>query len=165
MLLASASPEGVDIPKVFLEQGDELKGVLGGRPYPRLWITVQYDNEDEFRKLEEELLEAPPMVDDRKLRDYCKLFIREYGTPLFMPFIVGDTIFGEPPHGYEEQYAEVCALWDVHQIGHYLRHPPKSGGKSSGARELEQQIAQIGKSGNRVARKTKRNAQSKTGQR
>jgi hypothetical protein len=149
MLLASASPDGVDIPKVYLEQGDELKGVLGGRPYPRLWIGVPYDSADDFRKLEEDLLEAPPARDDKKLRDYCKLFIREYGTPLFMPFIDKDKIFGEPPPGYEEQYDEVCALWAKNKIGQYLRHQPPIRSRNDRVKErekaeLEKQIAQIG---------------------
>lgn len=143
MLLASARPKDTEVPDVFLERGEELKGVLGGRPYPKLWIAIPYRQAEDFRKLEERLLDPPGDHKEKDLRDYCELFIREHGNPLFLPFIEGDEIFGKHPPGYDEQYEEVKELW-ANEMGEHLKHEPTVHAQAPPAPTLERQIALLG---------------------
>lgn len=144
LLLASARSGRVQRPEVFLERGEELKGVLDGRPYPKLWIGVPYRSAEKFRELEEKLLDPPHDHAEAKIHEYCKLFIDEYGSPLFVPFIESDPLFGIPPEGYDKQYAEVRDLW-TEKMGQHLKHEPTVSGNAPQNRDLEQKIAKLKK--------------------
>jgi hypothetical protein len=156
MLTGTAQAAAVK-PKVFLERGEELKGVLGGRPYPKLWIEVPYRGSEEFHKLEEELIDPPSKHDGDKIFDYCTLFIKEYGSPLFQPFIEGDTDFGVLPDGYDKQYDEVRQLW-AEQIGQRLKQEPTAASSKLSAPEIEKRIAALLKK--RPSEKSKENKPS-----
>lgn len=100
-----------DKPAVHAERGEELKGILGGRPYPKLWIEVPFKDSEKLHKLEETLFDPPHPPADKDVFDYCKLFIQEYGSPLFQPFIADDSDFSEEPAGYRVNLETACALW------------------------------------------------------
>lgn len=144
LMLTGTAHAAASKPKVFLERGEELKGVLGGRPYPKLWIEVPYRSNEKFHQLEEELIDPPSKHDGDKIFEYCTLFIKEYGSPLFQPFIEGDTDFGTLPDGYEKQYEEVRQLW-AEQIGVRLKTEPTETTSEPSAPDVEKQIALLQK--------------------
>ncbi len=100
-----------DKPAIHAARGEELKGVLDGRPYPQFWIEVPFKDSEELLKLEEKLFDPPHPPADKDVFGYCKLFILEHGSPLFQPFIAGDTDFSETPPGYESNLETARALW------------------------------------------------------
>lgn len=140
LMLTGTAQAATVKPKVFLERGEELKGVLGGRPYPKLWIEVPYRGSEVFHQLEEELIDPPSKHDGDKIFEYCTLFIKEYGSPLFQPFIKGDTDFGTLPEGYDKQYEEVRQLW-AEQIGQRLKTEPAVATSKPSEPEVEKRIA------------------------
>jgi hypothetical protein len=154
LMLTGTAHAAASKPKVFLERGEELKGVLGGRPYPKLWIEVPYRSNEKFHQLEEELIDPPSKHDSDKIFEYCTLFIKEYGSPLFQPFIEGDTDFGTFPEGYEKQYEEVRQLW-AEQIGVRLKTEPAEATAEPSAPDVEKQIALLEKQQAKKTRKRK----------
>lgn len=110
LIVAGAGHKVEEKPAVHVERGEELKGILGGRPYPKLWIEVPFKDSEELHKLEESLFD-PPRPPAEEVVKYCKLLIHEYGSPLFQPFIAGDSDFSEEPDGYTGNLETACALW------------------------------------------------------
>jgi hypothetical protein len=94
-----------------VERGSELKGVLGGCAYPKLWIEVPFRDAEIFHKLEEKLFEPHSPPAEKDVFEFCKLFIQEYGSPLFHPFIEGDSDFSEEPPGFPENMEMARTLW------------------------------------------------------
>lgn len=143
LLQASGAPDGTEKPDVYLERGEELKGVLDGRPYPCLWVNVPYRDNEKFHRLEAELMDPPKERKEGKIRDYCRSFIEEYGTPLFVPFIEGDSDFGKMPADYQERLDEVCKLWQEGVKPHRPAH--EASGATLPVRSLEAKLDAIGK--------------------
>jgi hypothetical protein len=76
----------------------ELKGVLGGKPYPVFWIDVL--EADKTARAEDKLLPLSPLVSDHDVSAFCDAFLDEQKGHLFNPFIVDET---------DEQYGELPA--------------------------------------------------------
>ena len=111
LVVSGTGHKNHDKPAVHAARGEELKGILGGRPYPKLWIEVPFKESERLHKLEETLFDPPHPPADKDVFDYCKLFIQEYGSPLFQPFIAGDSDFSEESAGYAAHFETACALW------------------------------------------------------
>jgi len=121
-ILSSLSP--VDISGGGVEEGSvgdfvfryhqrkELKGILGGKPYPIFSIDVLC--EDETLQLEDEM---SPMkkVEPAKVREFSKRFINENRALITRPFILGcDQInFSEKnmPNEYKKELEGRKELW------------------------------------------------------
>ncbi len=161
LLQASGAPGGAEKPEVYLERGEALKGVLNGRPYPCLWVNVPYRDNEKFHKLEGELMDAPHEHKEGKIRDYCRFFIEEYGTPLFLPFIEGDSDFGKLPPGYDEKMSAVRKLWDEGCRPHDKN--PGNGGEEPSVEKMEQKLVALGSTKSKTsAQKSKKAGASKT---
>lgn len=86
--------------RIFFDGTEVLKGVLGGRPYPIIWIAV--DGIGPLVEREDTLLKRTnvPFLD---LLHYCEDFISEHSAYLYRPFIYNcsDENFRTLPPGYE----------------------------------------------------------------
>jgi hypothetical protein len=111
LVLAGTGHKVQDKPAVHVERGEELKGILGGRAYPKLWIEVPFQDGEKLHQLEEKLFDPPHPPTDKDVFEYCKLFIQEHGSPLFQPFIKGDSDFSQEPPGFTDSLEVACALW------------------------------------------------------
>ncbi|AIB12748.1 hypothetical protein ABAZ39_12260 [Azospirillum argentinense] len=88
----------------------ELKGVLGGRPYPIFWIDTKHD--DKLEKLEDSL--APLQVQDTtNVRKFCLEFISKNESHLFQPFIVKaeEPLLKVLPSNYERHLKALNEKW------------------------------------------------------
>lgn len=129
---------------VCVDEGDELKGVLGGVPYPRIWTPVTNATEQELWDLEEKLLCKGVEQNERDINRFCKLFIETYKRPLFLPFIEGKDSCGKPPDDYDRQYEEVVKM--QRDLSTPLaKKEPKAGPKRTKPKEIESKIAAIAK--------------------
>ena len=87
-----------------------LKGVLGGRPYPVLWIDTHLN--EPLSRSEDELRGSTDLVWDR-VKIYCEDFFAAHDAYLLRPFIIDDV---EPslkriPRNYMERLRAVAAAW------------------------------------------------------
>lgn len=83
----------------FFEGTQSFKGVVGGRPYPVLWISVH-----ELEKIavyEDKLAKRNPVSRD-DLKAYCAEYIKYNSDYLIRPFIFecDDVYFSEMPNNY-----------------------------------------------------------------
>ncbi|MBE7493883.1 MAG: hypothetical protein HS117_02955 [Verrucomicrobiaceae bacterium] len=141
LMVAGTGHKSHDKPAVHAERGEELKGILGGRPYPKLWIEVPFRDGEKLHKLEETLFDPPHPPPDKDVFDYCKLFIQEHGSPLFQPFISGDSDFSEEPPGFPENLEIACALWK--NLVPTSDGEPKHKRASLPEQQVKKQIAQL----------------------
>ena len=65
----------------------DLKGVIGGKPYPIFWIDTMIG--DGFVISEDKIVETPDPPGYIEIRKYCKKFIELNSKYLFVPFIRG----------------------------------------------------------------------------
>lgn len=78
----------------YFEPGEPLRGVLKERRYPLIWIDCLEKHEGgnqnkEMHELEDELLHRKSVEQPRVLRSYCVSYIQDMGSPLHVPFVVG----------------------------------------------------------------------------
>lgn len=86
----------------------QLKGVLNNKPYPVIWIKMNYPNADPF---EDKII---PKTDRDNLFKFCKNFIENAEYPLIFPFIHGDTEFNKAPEGYGEKLKQIIQVLKSH---------------------------------------------------
>lgn len=85
--------------KIFFDGTQPLKGVVGGRPYPIIWIEV--DGVGALVEKEDKLLKRAPANHD-EIQAYCEEYIRANSDFLMRPFVYGtsDRFFSETPKDY-----------------------------------------------------------------
>ena len=93
----------------YYDNGVELKGVLGGRPYPQIWTQLHL--ESSLEKAEQVLKPLAKPVPRDALHTFTKHFIESLGPPLFFPFIEGDSLFNVTSPGYEMDYKRINEMW------------------------------------------------------
>lgn len=84
-----------DLPLRF-EESECMKGVLGGKPYPIIWIECNSPLEAK----EYNLLRRRDCTTDwrRDLEEFCREFIIATDDKVILPYIIDDDVFGETPH-------------------------------------------------------------------
>jgi class 3 adenylate cyclase len=108
-LLSSLPDEEVKELPFYYDTGVELKGVLGGRPYPLLWTKLHQESPLELA--ENDLKPPASPVKLQSLKAYTQTFIETLGAPLFVPFIQGDSLFGQSVPEYDYAYTKICQMW------------------------------------------------------
>lgn len=100
ILKARAQQEDLDDLPLRFDESESMKGVLGGRPYPIIWIEC----ESPLEQLEYKLCCRSNYDADRRkaLRDYCTYFIADTDGKIITPYIVGDDVIGTPHESYQE---------------------------------------------------------------
>jgi len=99
--------------------GEELKGVLGGYPYPVIWTDLHL--ESPLERAEAKLLPKLEPASRDQLGEFTETLIKTLGPPLFIPFIENDPAFGN--HGgdlYDADYKGICRTWNdlyANQLG------------------------------------------------
>jgi hypothetical protein len=109
----------IDVPPIFYEGKAELKGVLGGKPYPIFWIDTMADQK--FAESEDKLLgRAAAHADNIKL--FCLEFYKDNSALMFLPFIFreDESQYGEFPINYIEALEHLCEKWSDEKT-RYLR--------------------------------------------
>lgn len=90
--------------------GAELKGVLGGKPYPVFWIDML--NDDPFMIAEDSLL-GQEACSAEKIKAFCNPFFERHARHLMRPFMVGCDVaeLAEPPDNYIPHLQRIDLLW------------------------------------------------------
>lgn len=90
---------------LFLDGLESLKGVLGDKPYPIIWWSMDEALSSGMKKVG--LLNN---VNASDLHAYCDLFIARAPKPLIRPFFLGDN--DSLPDHYQTDLNRVRQLWD-----------------------------------------------------
>lgn len=100
-IVAASTEHGFE---VYFDDFHELKGVLGGRPYPVFWIDMKY----EFDKHANKLIAAKKVPDLNSIREFCDAFVKEIDDPtvLVLPYFTEDneTLWNSPPERHAELF-------------------------------------------------------------
>lgn len=106
LILPSASSEPyLNEMKIYFDGKHNLKGVLGGKPYPLFWVKVP--NDDVLIEYEAKMLKEEP-VDLINATNYVREFITQNKDLITMPFIctANTSGFSTPPEGYLKRLQE-----------------------------------------------------------
>ncbi len=99
-LLCSSGKLHKDIarPDIFFEPSQPLKGVIGGRPYPVIWVAI---DGNERQIAEEKLLGILP-ANRETLGAFCEAFIKDCQRYMWLPFMYDSSnqAWGDVPDGY-----------------------------------------------------------------
>jgi len=89
----------------------ELKGVLGGRPYPLFWIDLR----DGAATKEDALLPEQKTLGREPILEFCNEFYEEHKTLMMTPFIVNEDISQYPqiPENYQECLEHLNSRWQA----------------------------------------------------
>ncbi|MGQ0681637.1 hypothetical protein [Bradyrhizobium sp.] len=98
-LVTAHLPPGVPLPRIFYSGRVELKGVLGGKPYPVFWIDTLAG--DTFSEKEDSLL-GIRQASKEDIQNFCEGFYKEHSGLMFRPFIFreSESQYGEFPENY-----------------------------------------------------------------
>lgn len=102
-------------PVIFYSGRTELKGVLGGKPYPIFWIDTAAG--EQFEQREDILLKASHAQRD-DIEKFCVEFYRLNSTAMFMPFILKEegVEYGKFPENYIEALEHLCTRWEEEKV-------------------------------------------------
>ncbi len=90
--------------KLEFHESKSMKGVLGGKPYPIIWIECASLLEAREYKL---LHHHDNSVDRREdLREFCKAFIVSTDDKIILPYIIDDEVFGKYVHESYNKWLE-----------------------------------------------------------
>ncbi len=117
--------------KVFYEGREVLKGVLGDRPYPILWI----DMSEQTTGLEDRLRGSNP--DPHDLKTFCEQFIGETADLVSRPFLKGARNFDQEPQGWKKKFEDACRLLLAEE------DTPLPEAKNDGVKPTEGEIATV----------------------
>lgn len=112
-LLSSVSPDGAMHGKIeFRFEGEfELKGVMGGRPYPVFWIDAT--SQSELTQAKDKISPPPPAQQAQDVSKFCEKLMEESIPGISRPFLIGASLpkLQRLPNGYEEQLRQVSEAW------------------------------------------------------
>lgn len=102
---------GIDVPPIFYEGKTELKGVLGGKPYPVFWIDTMAGHK--FAETEDRLMGKSAAHADN-IKGFCLEFYKDNSTLMFLPFIFreDESQYGEFPENYIDALEHLCNKWN-----------------------------------------------------
>jgi len=100
----------IDVPPIFYSSKAELKGVLGGKPYPIFWIDTM--DGEEYASAEDKLLNIK-RCEHQHIIQFCKEFYKDNAALMFLPFIFreDESQYGEFPENYIEALEHLCKRW------------------------------------------------------
>lgn len=100
----------IEIPRIFYAGKSDLKGVLGGKPYPIFWIDTMVGQK--FAESEDKLLGLVQCHVDN-IKEFCLEFYKDNSTLMFLPFIFkeDERQYGEFPENYIEALEHLCQKW------------------------------------------------------
>jgi len=100
----------IRVPPILYGSRTELKGVLGGKPYPIFWIDTM--SGEDGPNAENRLLGVTQLYD---IKDFCLEFYQENSSLMFLPFIFreDEKQYGEFPVNYIEALEHLCATWQA----------------------------------------------------
>jgi len=137
---------------IFYEERKPLKGVLENRGSPIIWIDAHQEDRrvnptpsQNIARLEDELT-GRSKTDGKVMRDYCEAYIRNTGSPLFLPWLPSDPEpFEDPPADYDEKMESVKArLRRVFiRVGRTGEEPSSLANKKNEAKEGDKPIPGI----------------------
>jgi hypothetical protein len=109
----------IEVPPIFYEGKVELKGVLGGKPYPVFWIDTMVGHK--FTQTEDRLKGASSAHVDI-IKTFCLEFYKDNSSLMFLPFIFreDESQYGEFPENYIEALEHLCGKWQMEKT-RYLR--------------------------------------------
>ncbi|TQE72362.1 hypothetical protein [Leptospira noguchii] len=90
--------------KFYIEEPQLLKGVMGNKPYPIIWIKNEKSKETSLNQLLNKHINS---TKNNELNEYCLSFLKESGKPFMPPFLENDPSFNERPNWYEEEFKKV----------------------------------------------------------
>jgi hypothetical protein len=99
--------------KFFFEGRRELKGVLGGVPYPVFSLDVAERDQDKFNALDDKMQNRKPIA-AAEVVDFCEVFLTTIARGLMRPFILNDKNGKFPtPYGtsYMPHYEDYIKDW------------------------------------------------------
>ncbi|HEY4342758.1 MAG TPA: hypothetical protein VGN05_00310 [Parvibaculum sp.] len=110
VLSTVAAPPTVRL-KIYFAGKHELKGVLGGKPYPIFWIDTT--SGDGLIRSEDKITKHPDALAVEDIRDFCELFISDNEQFLFRPFIhaCNEASFQNRPSNYDARLNALSARW------------------------------------------------------
>lgn len=110
--------------KYRFEGRESLRGVMGGVPYPIIWI----DMEPEDQKSEIAALKDKEPTDSSYLKAFCEDFINRKHGGLFPPYIPGGGPFvNTMPEGYEEMLQSLDGLREAEEKEFKWNAEPSAG--------------------------------------
>lgn len=124
----------------FFEGKRELKGVMGGKPYPVFWIDTMGD--DPLIIAEDLISNIAPSGRDQ-IRSYCELFIRENDKFMFEPFVWKgkDPLFSARPSNYDENLGALNQTWLQEKQKFEIEQRSVSGDSPPGSNAADEKIA------------------------
>jgi hypothetical protein len=82
-----------DWPKIYYDGRRDLKGVLGGKPYPVFWIDLH--GHDAHAALEDKLTQEKADLKNQDIENFCESLFSAHESVVLKPFI-----HSEPPDQY-----------------------------------------------------------------
>lgn len=100
----------IRVPPILYGSRTELKGVLGGKPYPIFWIDTMAGEGQPHA--EDRLLGVTQLYD---IKDFCLEFYQENSSLMFEPFIFreDEKQYGEFPINYIEALEHLRFTWEA----------------------------------------------------
>jgi hypothetical protein len=154
MLARAREAQGLEYPKMteyelmeFHYDGrQQLKGVLGGRPYPIFWVDMGVD--DRLNSVEDALARKE-RVNPTQVIEFCELFIERHPAFLFRPYIAGDTdpSFKAMPARHTERLVKLREYWKHERDkreGEKLSATMEPPGPEAPSDAVDQFLAQLG---------------------
>ncbi|HEY7373809.1 MAG TPA: hypothetical protein VIF57_16735 [Polyangia bacterium] len=95
--------------RFWYEGRQQLKGILGDRPYPLFWIDM---NSGGIDVQEDGLLGRQP-IDRHKVRDFCRLFLDDTAGAMCLPYIVSDegkAVYSVIPSAHQQALTDLRRL-------------------------------------------------------
>lgn len=117
----------------------ELKGVLGGKPYPILWIDTMIS--DQLTNHEDAISPNRPMkIEKSDVADFCQSYIKDNPSYLFRPFMInsGNETFKKYPEGYVNKINEWQGIWENEREKLNIEQRSVAGEAPSGTGEVEE---------------------------
>lgn len=138
---AQQPPETViDLLPIFFSGNTVFKGVLGGKPYPVIWLDTMAG--EKFHEAEDRLAGIKhATVED--IKSYCIQFYKENNTFMFLPFIFREheSQFGEFPVNYIEAMEHLCEKWQKER-NRYIGETDIASIAGNGAEQLSESEAE-----------------------
>lgn len=124
----------IEVPPIFYAGKSELKGVLGGKPYPLFWVDTMEGKE--LAIAEDGLLNIA-RCDTDNIKRYCREFYNDNSTLMFLPFMFREdkSQYGELPVNYIEALEHLHKKW-MDEKARYLRETEIASASSDGTEML-----------------------------
>lgn len=132
----SNAREPIDTLKLRFEGAVELRGVIGGRPYPIFWLDTMA--EEPLARAEDRLNGRQEPLSQEAVRDFCDAFFAANDRHLLRPFMrtEGTDMQGEIPNHYEAHVKAMRDTWE-HEKKRYNNIQESRTAKSGPDKERE----------------------------